>query len=79
MSEQPSIPTTAKLPSTAPAGYAAPAHITLQSEAEDLAATASAVLADPVALLRLCDRIADLMAQDLRLQRDRNSHYSWRR
>ncbi len=75
-SEPSLIPSTAKLPSVSPAGYAAPVHIAMESESNALAETALAVLADPVAQLKLCDRIAELMAQDLRLRGDRSSDYS---
>lgn len=70
------IPSHIKLPSVSPAGYAAPVHIAMESESNSLAETALAVLADPVAQLKLCDRIAELMAQDLRLRGDRNGDYS---
>lgn len=64
---QPLVP----LAAVRPAGYAAPAQF-FDSHPEALAQVAAQVLADPLAVQRLSDRVIQLLQQDLRLQRERN-------
>ncbi|MEM0979085.1 MAG: hypothetical protein AAGH78_02315 [Cyanobacteria bacterium P01_H01_bin.58] len=49
-----------------------------QEEAGALAGVAQQVLEDPVALQQLSDRVFELLAQDIRLQRERGHTYGSR-
>jgi hypothetical protein len=57
----------------APLGSAAPAQfldLPHSTELGELSQLAAQVLADPLATAQLCDRVAQLMQQDLRSQRE---------
>jgi hypothetical protein len=64
---QPLVP----LAAVRPAGYAAPAQFSA-SHPEALAQVAAQVLADPLAVQRLSDRVIQLLQRDLRQQRERS-------
>lgn len=49
-----------------------------QEDAEALAGIAQQILEDPIALQQLSDRVFGLLAQDIRLQRERRHTYSSR-
>lgn len=64
-----------------PTSYAAPARFSHTLNSEELALVsrlAAQVLDDPIAVQRLCDRVLELMQQDLTLQRDRDRSYGRR-
>jgi hypothetical protein len=64
---------------TVPAGYAAPLSV-LQSDRQKadqtrLSQVAAKVLQDPLLMMKLCDRVYQLMGEDLRYQRERSRNY----
>ena len=63
---------------SSPAGFAAPPSIQCDSQQVDptaLEKTASQVLQDPLLLRKLCDRVYELMLEDLRYQGERSRNY----
>lgn len=65
------------IPAVSPAGYAAPVQFLELPKPEDLvilSQLAKQVLSDPLATQRLCDRVVQLMKQDLLLQQERHSY-----
>lgn len=64
-----------------PSAYAAPAQFMAVSpgtDLEELARLAQQVLADPMAVQKLSDRVVELMRQDVRRQRERSGSYGRR-
>ncbi len=63
---------------TSPAGFAAPPFVHLERQQVDQAAllpTASRAIQDPLLLRKLCDRVYELMLEDLRYQQERSRNY----
>jgi hypothetical protein len=66
------------IPAVRPAGYAAPGQFLELPKPEELAALsglAAQILADPMAVRRLGDRVVELLHQDLKLQQERRRGY----
>ncbi len=62
---------------SAPAGYAASAAVQSHCQPEELSAIAklaSKVRGDPLLMRQLCDRVCELMLEDLHRQRERSRH-----
>lgn len=60
------------------AGFAAPAKIQTDLSVQDfqlISQAASKILENPLEVRQLADRVHQLLQADLRLQRDRSSHY----
>jgi hypothetical protein len=70
-----------ELAAVRPSAYAAPAQFLALPQGQELdalAQLAQQVLADPLAVQRLSDRVVELMRQDLRQQRERSGSYGRR-
>lgn len=61
----------------APAGYSAPAFVQTKDKnrVAQVKSLAAKVLHDPLLQMDLCDRVYELMLEDLRLQRERARNY----